>query len=111
MKKKVVEVGKQYVVGYVFPNAGGFTPSACNSFYCPEHPCRVTVVKAGRKFAYIMVTGKRRPMKIALDGLWEIDEAKEMYRHALELRDSRWKLEGTKRCLGKERIDQLVNNL
>lgn len=109
---KTVEVGKEYVLGSML--GAGLVPCSCN----PEpHSCRVLIASVGRKYARAVITGYTKPTQVGSglvvnsdDGLWEIDEAKRLYRAGLEARDAKWVAEGVK-GLGQARIDQLVEGL
>lgn len=105
-----IEVGQEYVVGSNSEQRG-FVPTLCNNQYSPEHPCRVKVVAIGRKKAQVWMSGdKTKPTKIDFDALWDVNEAKRLYRTALEQREVMWASKGQK-GLGQAFVDECVNNL
>jgi hypothetical protein len=105
-----IEVGKEYVSGTANMSKFGFAPCQCNSQYNPQHQCRVTVLSVGPKYAKALMSGSSKPQRVLKDGLWPVDEAKKLYREALESRDAMWIAQGDT-PLGKQRIDELVDNL
>ena len=112
---KTVEVGKEYVLACA--NMGiGFVPVQCNSRYSPLNPCRVTITSVGRKYAKALISGYSKPTQVGsgiqvnTGGLWEIDEAKKLYRASLEARDAKLTSEGHK-GIGQAYIDELVEGL
>lgn len=104
----MVQVGQHYVYGRMI--CGGFAPTVCASEYSPKHPCRVLVEKVGRKYAYVRLTGYRGLQAIPFDMLWPVDEAKQLYRKALEAREEKWRQRGSA-GLGQKKVDQLVEGL
>lgn len=105
-----IEVGKEYVVG-INGNMTGFTPVNCNGQHSPKHPCRVTVVKVGRTKAQAWMSGdKTKPTKIDFEALWDVTEAKKLYRAALEKREAMWAAKGEK-GLGQAFVDECVDKL
>lgn len=107
-----IEVGKEYVLGWVV--GAGLAPCQCN-----HGSCRVTIVSVGRKYAKAMLSGYSKPTRVGgglivntnESGLWEIEVAKASYRAGLEDRDDRWRAQGETCMLGADRINQLVEGL
>lgn len=103
-----IEIGKEYVTGHVI--GVGLAPVICNSQYNPEHPCRITVLSIGRKYIKALMSGSDKPQPVLATVLWDIEDARKSYRHALETRDAKWAAEGHE-GLGAAKIDELVNSL
>lgn len=108
LEMKKIEIGKQYVMGQMI--AGSFAPSMCNTQYSPKNPCRVVVSSLGRKFAYAHMSGSDKPVRFPVDLLHEVEDAKHLYRLALEKRDEMWKSKGNN-VLGAKEINRLVKSL
>lgn len=104
-----IQIGGEYVFGGMV--CGTFVPTCCNSQYSPQHPCRVKVEKLGSKYAQVFMSGDRnRPSKVQIGALFDVEDAKRMYREALSERDAMWAAQGGN-VLGKARIDELVAGL
>lgn len=89
----------------------GETVCHCNSEYSPEHPCRGKILKVGKLYYHIQVTGA--PVKIAIDGAethkgWNIqtiENGKAKYRAFME------RFKGEDDSAYAAHIDHCVDNL